>query len=75
MVAAKLELKRLKTSLLQHDYEDAFTELVFGEKRLGMMTKQKKRRLLQNSQNIGIHDTAFEKSGFDKLFIETCNFL
>jgi hypothetical protein len=35
----------------------------------------KKRRFVQNSQNIGLFDTVFEELVSDKSFIETCNFL
>jgi hypothetical protein len=57
-----------------HNYEDAFTELVI----LGQVTWNddniKKRRLVQNSQNIGMADTVFEALVDDKSFLETCNF-
>jgi adenylosuccinate synthase len=57
------------------DYEDAFTELVL----LGQITWNnddiKKRRLVQNAQNIGMVDTVFEALVNDKSFSETCNFL
>ena len=35
----------------------------------------KKRRFIQNAQNIGLVDTVFEELVSDKSFIETCNFL
>jgi hypothetical protein len=35
----------------------------------------KKRRFVQNGQNIGLVDTAFEELVSDKSFIETCIFL
>jgi hypothetical protein len=35
----------------------------------------KKRRFLQNAQNIGLVGTVFEVLVSDKSFIETCNFL
>jgi hypothetical protein len=35
----------------------------------------KKRRFVQNAQNIGLGDTIFEELVSDKSFIETCNFL
>jgi hypothetical protein len=58
-----------------HDYEDAFTELVL----LGQTTWNnddiKKRRLIQNAQNIVMVDTVFEALVNDKSFSETCNFL
>jgi hypothetical protein len=57
------------------DYEDAFTELVI----LGQVTWNddniKKRCLVQNAQNIGIVDTAFEALVCDKSFLETFKFL
>jgi hypothetical protein len=57
------------------DYEDTFTELVI----LGQVTWKddniKKRRLVQNAQNIGMVDTVFEALVSDKSFLETCNFL
>jgi hypothetical protein len=57
------------------DYEDAFTELVI----LGQVTWNddniKKRRLVQNAQNIGMIDNVFEALVSDKSFLETCNFL
>jgi hypothetical protein len=57
------------------EYEDAFTELVI----LGQATRNdndiKKRRLVQNAQNIGMVDTVFEALVDDKSFLETCNFL
>jgi hypothetical protein len=35
----------------------------------------KKRRFVQNAQNIGLVDKVFEELVSDKSFIETCNFL
>jgi hypothetical protein len=35
----------------------------------------KKRRFVQNGQNIGLFDTVFEELVSDKCFIETCYFL
>jgi hypothetical protein len=35
----------------------------------------KKRRFVQNAQNIGMVDTVFEELVRNKSFIETCNFL
>jgi UV DNA damage repair endonuclease len=60
------------------DYEDAFTELaLLGQK--GQKTwnddEIKKRRFVQNAQNIGLVDTDFEELVSDKSFIENCNFL
>ena len=53
------------------DYEDAFTELAI----LGQATWNdddvKKRRLVQNAQNIGMVDTVFEAFVSDKSFLET----
>jgi hypothetical protein len=57
------------------DYEDAFTELVI----LGQATWNdddiKKRRLVQNAQNIGMVDIVFEALVDDKSSLETCNLL
>jgi hypothetical protein len=57
------------------DYEDAFTELaLFGQKTWNDYDI-KKRRFVQNAQNIGLIDTIFEDLVSDKSSIETCNFL
>jgi hypothetical protein len=57
------------------DYEDAFTELaLFGQKTWND-DEIKKRRFVQNDQNIGLVDTFFEELVIDKSFIETYNFL
>jgi hypothetical protein len=57
------------------DYEDAFTELAL----LGQKTRNddeiKKRRFVQNAQNIGLVDTVFEEVLSDKSFMATCNIL
>jgi hypothetical protein len=56
------------------DYKDAFTELVLlGEKIWDDCSK--KRRFVQNAQNIGMVGTVFEELVRNKSFIETCNFL
>jgi hypothetical protein len=56
------------------DYQDAFTELaLIGQKTWN--DEIKKRRFVQNAENIGLVDTDFEELVSDKSFIETCNFL
>jgi hypothetical protein len=57
------------------DYEDAFTELVIFGQATCNYDNIKKRRLVQNAQNIGMVDTVFEALVDDKSFLETCNFL
>jgi hypothetical protein len=57
------------------DYEDAFTELILLGQKTWNDDEVKKRRFVQNAQNIGLVDIAFEKLDRDKSFIETCNFL
>jgi hypothetical protein len=61
------------------DYEDAFTELALLGQKTWNDDEIKKRRFVQNAQNIGlvdtVFDTAFEELVSDKSFIETCNFL
>jgi hypothetical protein len=57
------------------DYEDAFTELVLLGQTIWNNDDIKKRRLVQNAQNIGMVDTVFEALVNDKSFSETCNFL
>ena len=57
------------------DYEDAFTELSLLGQKTWKDDDIKKRRLVQNAQNIGIVDTIFEELVSDKSFTETCNFL
>ena len=57
------------------DYEDAFTELVLLGQKAWDDDDSKKRRLVQNAQNIGMVDTVFEELVRNKTFIETCNFL
>jgi hypothetical protein len=57
------------------DYEDAFTELALLGQKTWNDDEIKKRRFVQNAQNIGLVDTVFEELVIDKSFIETCNFL
>jgi hypothetical protein len=57
------------------DYEDAFTELALRGQKNWNDDEIKKRRFVQNAQNIGLVDTVFEELVSDKSFIETCNFL
>jgi hypothetical protein len=57
------------------DYEDAFTELVILGQAAWHDDDIKKRRLVQNAQNIGMVDTVFEALVSDKSFLEKCNFL
>ena len=57
------------------DYEDAFTELSLLGQKTWKDDDIKKRRLVQNAQNIGIVDTILEELVSDKSFTETCNFL
>jgi hypothetical protein len=57
------------------DYEDAFTELALLGQKTWNDDEIKKRRFVQNPQNIGLVDTVFEELVSDKSFIETCNFL
>jgi hypothetical protein len=57
------------------DYEDAFTELALLGQKTWNDDEIKKRRFVQNAQNIGLVDTEFEELFSDKSFIETCNFL
>jgi hypothetical protein len=57
------------------DYEDAFTELALLGQKTWNDYEIKKRRFVQNAQNIGLADTVFEELVSDKSFIETCNFL
>ena len=54
------------------DYEDAFTELIVlrGQK-IWSDDEIKKRRFIQNAQNIGLADIFFEELVSDKSFIET----
>jgi hypothetical protein len=79
-----LELRSLKTSsqLFSIDiikeayfYEDAFTELILLGQKTWNDDDIRKRRLVQNAQNIGMVDTVFEAVVSDKSFLETCNFL
>jgi hypothetical protein len=57
------------------DYEDAFTELALLGQKTWNHDDIKKRRFVQNAQNIGLVDTVFEGLVSDKSSIETCNFL
>jgi hypothetical protein len=57
------------------DYEDAFTELPLLGQKTWNDDKIKKRRFVQNPQNIGLVYTVFEELVGDKSLIETCNFL
>jgi hypothetical protein len=57
------------------DYEDAFTELSLLGQKTWNDDEIKKRRFVQNAQNIGLVDTFFEEVVSDNSFIETCNFL
>jgi hypothetical protein len=57
------------------DYEDAFTELVLLGKKTWNDDEIKKRRFVQNAQNIGLVDRVFEEVVSDESFIETCDFL
>jgi hypothetical protein len=57
------------------DYEDAFTELAILGQKTWNDDEIKKRRFVQNAQNIGLVDTFFEEVVSGKSFIETCNFL
>jgi hypothetical protein len=57
------------------DYEDSFTELPLIGQKTWNDDEIKKRRFVQNSQNIGLVDTFFEESVSDKSLIEICDFL
>ena len=57
------------------DYEDKFTELVLLGQKIWSDDDIKKRRFIQNAQNIGLVDTVFEELVSDKSLMETCNFL
>jgi hypothetical protein len=57
------------------DYEDTFTELALLGQKTWNDDEIKKRRFVQNDQNIGLVDTVFEELVSDMSFIETCNFL
>jgi hypothetical protein len=57
------------------EYEDTFTELALLGQKTWNDDDIKKRRFVQNAQNIGLVDTVFEEIVSDKSFIETCNFL
>jgi hypothetical protein len=57
------------------DYEDAFKELVLLGQKTWEDDDSKKRRFVQNAQNIGMVDTVFEELVRDKSFIEACSVL
>jgi hypothetical protein len=57
------------------DYEYAFTELTLLGQKTWNDDEIKKRRFVQNAQNIGLVDTVYEELVSDKSFIETCDFL
>jgi hypothetical protein len=57
------------------DYEDAFRQLALLGQKTWNDDEIKNRCFVQNTQNIGSVDTAFEELVSDKSFIETCNFL
>jgi hypothetical protein len=57
------------------DYEDAFTEMALLGQKTWNDDEIKKRRFVQDAQNIGLVDTIFEELVSDKSFIETCNIL
>jgi hypothetical protein len=57
------------------DYEDTYTELTLLGQKTWNDDEIKKRRFVQNAQNIGLFDTAFEELVSDKSFMESCNFL
>jgi hypothetical protein len=52
------------------DYEDSFTELALLGQKTWNDDDIKKRRFVQNAQNIGLIDTVFEELVSDKSFIE-----
>jgi hypothetical protein len=52
-----------------------FTELALLGQKTWNDDEIKKRRLVQNAQNIGLVDKVFDELVSDKSFIETCNFL
>jgi hypothetical protein len=58
---------------IQH-YKYAFTDLALIGQKTWNDDKIKKRRFVQNAQNIGLVDTVFEEVFSVKSFIETCNF-
>jgi hypothetical protein len=55
--------------------EDAFTELAYLEQKTWNDDEIKKRRFVQNAQNIGFVDTVFEGLVSDKSCIKSYNFL
>ena len=56
------------------DYEDALTELVILGQKAWDDDDIKKRRPIQNPQNVGLVDTVFEELVSGKSFGETCDF-
>jgi hypothetical protein len=57
------------------DYDDAFTELALLGQKTWNDDEIKKRRFVQNAQNIGLVVTIFEELVSDKSFLETYDFL
>jgi hypothetical protein len=58
------------------DFTYAFTELaLLGQQKTWNDDEIKKRRFVQNAQNIVLVDTVFEELVSDKSFMETYNFL
>jgi hypothetical protein len=57
------------------DYEDAFTELSLLGQKTWNDDEIKKPCFVQNSQNIGLVETAFEELVSYNSFMETCGFL
>jgi hypothetical protein len=55
------------------DFEDAFTELALLGQKTWNDDDIKKRRFIQNAQNIGLVNTVFEELVIHKSFIETRN--
>jgi hypothetical protein len=56
------------------DYEDAFTELALLGQKTWNDNEIKKRRFVQNAQNIGLVDTIFEELVSDKSFYRNLQF-
>jgi hypothetical protein len=57
------------------EYEDTFQNLLYLDRRHGVMINSKKRWFLENTLKIGIDDTVCDELAREKSFIETCNFL
>jgi hypothetical protein len=57
------------------DYEDVFTDLALPGQKTWNDDDIKKRRFVQNAQNIDLVDTGFEELVIGKSFVETCDFL